>query len=467
MQFREPEDQLYVDPKNYTQGLNFPAPSAIRVYDTTLRDGEQTPGVALTPPQKYEIAKLVSRMGSHIIDMGFPASDASEREALSLVLAGKRKGEIRQDLEILVMCRSNPGDIDHTLNTLRALGAGPDEITFLIFTSASSLHIKYKLGDSFLKRAGKSPDDLLDTPIEWFRAENEKMVQDAIGYAKSQGVTYVEFGSEDASRTPIEQLIKLVKAAVDGGADRYIFPDTTGSLTPEATAYYCDHLAAAFPGLPLVSHFHNDYDLGTINTLTAMHHGMPYFSATINGLGERAGNAPLHAVVTALKLQYGITIPGFHYELLWEARKLVERLTGIPIQVHEPVVGQNVFAHESGIHTHGVLQHPKTYEPIPAELVGGERRFVFGKHSGRNVIRHTLQEAESLLTSRGVVVDEALVEQVLARVKDIRVERAEDGTAAQVIEDLQVGLRKIGMIAEDVVQIALEMAPSQTIQAAE
>ncbi|MEO7995208.1 MAG: hypothetical protein ABI743_12490 [bacterium] len=459
MQFREPESELYVDPKAYTTGLNFPDPSAFKVYDTTLRDGEQTPGVALTPPQKYEIAKLISRMGSHIIDMGFPASDPSEGEALKLVIEGKRKGEIRQDLELLVMCRSNPGDIDATLKALKELGADPSEITFLIFTSASSLHIKYKLGDSFLRRAGKPLDSLLDTPVAWFREQNEQMVNEAIAYAKSQGVTYVEFGSEDASRTPIEQLIKLVQSAVDGGADRYIFPDTTGSLTPEATAFYCDALKAAFPKLEMVSHFHNDYDMGTTNVIMACHHGMPIFSATINGLGERAGNAPLHTVVTALKLQYGITIPGFRYDLLWEARKLVERLTGIPVQVHEPVVGRNVFAHESGIHTHGVLQHPKTYEPIPAELVGGERRFVFGKHSGRNVVRHTLMDAASVLQSRGLTIDEALVEKVLARIKDIRLERAEDGTAEQVIEDLEKGLRKLGMLAEDVIQIALEMAP--------
>lgn len=458
MQFREPEDQLYVDPTAYTQGLNFPDPAEFKVYDTTLRDGEQTPGVALTPPQKYEIARLISRMGSHIIDMGFPASDESEREALRLVLEGKRKGEIREDLEVLVMCRSNPGDIDHTLNTLASLGAQPDEITFLIFTSASSLHIKYKLGDSFLRAAGKSKEELLDTPIEWFRAQNEKMVQEAIAYARDKGVREVEFGTEDASRTPIGQLIQLVQAAVHGGATRYIFPDTTGSLTPEATAYYCDHLKAAFPNLPLVSHFHNDYDLGTANVLMACRHGMPIFSATLNGLGERAGNAPLHAVVTALKLQYGITIPGFQYDLLWEARRLVERLTGIPVQVHEPVVGRNVFAHESGIHTHGVLQHPKTYEPIPAELVGGDRRFVFGKHSGRNVIRHVLETHAAELKAIGLTVDEDLVVRVLDRVKSIRVQRAEDGTAAEVIAELERGLRRIGMIEEDVVQIARELA---------
>lgn len=458
MQFREPEDQLYVDPRKYTSSLNFPPAADFKVYDTTLRDGEQTPGVALTPAQKYEIAKLISRMGSHIIDMGFPASAPSEREALTLVLEGKRRGEIRQDLEVLVMCRSNPGDIDHTLHTLSELGAGPDEITFLIFSSASSLHIKYKLGDSFLKRAGRSPDELADTPVSWFREQNEQMVRDAIAYAKSKGVTYVEFGSEDASRTPIEQLIALVKAAVDGGADRYIFPDTTGSLTPESTAFYCDRLSEAFPTLPMVSHFHNDYDLATINTITAAHHGMPIFSATINGLGERAGNAPLHSVVAALKYQYGIEIPGFRYDMLWEARKLVEQLTGVPVQVHEPVVGQNVFAHESGIHTHGVLQHPKTYEPIPAHEVGGERRFVYGKHSGRNVVRHLLFENQALLEKKGVRVDEDLVERVLERVKTIRENRAEEGVAAEVVNDLAKGLRKLGMIEDDVLEIATEFA---------
>ena len=466
MQFREPEDQLYVDPRKYTSSLNFPPASEFKVYDTTLRDGEQTPGVALTPAQKYEIARLVSRMGSHIIDMGFPASAPSEREALKLVLEGKRRGEIRQDLEILIMCRSNPGDIDHTLRALAELGANPNEITFLIFTSASSLHIKYKLGDSFLKRAGKSPDDLLETPIAWFREQNEQMVRDAISYAKSKGVAYVEFGSEDASRTPMEQLIALVRAAVDGGADRYIFPDTTGSLTPESTAFYCDKLKEAFPTTPLVSHFHNDYDLATINTITAAHHGMPIFSATINGIGERAGNAPLHSVVAALKYQYGIEIPSFRYDLLWEARKLVERLTGIPVQVHEPVVGSNVFAHESGIHTHGVLQHPKTYEPIPAHEVGGERRFVYGKHSGRNVVRHVLFEHKEALERQGVHVDEALVERVLDLVKSIRERRAEEGVAAQVVEDLQKSLRKIGMLDEDVLEIAQTFA-NAAVEAAE
>ncbi len=460
MQFREPEDQLYVDPQNYVSGLDFPDPAEFKVYDTTLRDGEQTPGVALTPAQKYEIARMISRMGSHIIDMGFPASAPSERESLKLVVEGKRRGEIREDLEILVMCRSNSGDIDHTLNTLAELGAGPDEITFLIFSSASNLHIKYKLGDSFLKRAGRSKSELLDTPIEWFREQNEQMVKDAIGYAKSKGVTKVEFGSEDASRTPIDQLIKLVHAAVEGGADRYIFPDTTGSLTPEATAFYCDKLKIAFPDMPLVSHFHNDYDLGTINTLMAMRHGMPMFSATINGIGERAGNVRLHSVVTALLLQYGIEIPGFRYELLNEASELVAKLTGIPLQVHEPIVGKNVFVHESGIHAHGVLQHPKTYEPIPADRVGGDRHFVYGKHSGRNVVRHALNEAKGSLEARGLTVDDDLVVKVLERVKEIRVQRAEDRIGEKIIADLEQSLRLIGMTEEDVVAIAFELAPT-------
>ncbi len=422
-----PEDlecQLYVDPKVYTKEIHFPPPSEFRIYDTTLRDGEQTPGVAFTPGQKYEIAKMISRLGCHIIDMGFPVSGDSERRSLQMVIEGKRKGEIRQDLEVLVMCRAAPRDIDSTLEALAGLGADPGEITFLIFTSASDLHIKYKLGRSLLKRAGRSPDELPDTPIEWLRAENEKMVREAVAYVRERGAAEIEFGSEDASRTPIDQLISLVKVAVDSGATRYIFPDTTGSLTPESTVFYCRRLRDAFPGLPMVSHFHNDYDLATVNTMAACRHGMPSFSVTVNGIGERAGNSPLHSVVTALKELYGVTIPGFRYDLLGEARRLVEDYSGIMLQPHEPVVGDHVFVHESGIHAHGVSQHPRTYEPFPADLVGGRRYFLFGKHSGRNIIRQTLFKHQQRLEAQGLVIDDDLVVEVLKEVKSIRMRRS-------------------------------------------
>ena len=313
-----------------------------------------------------------------------------------------------------------------------------------------------------LRRAGRKITELPETPLEWFREENERMLGEAISYASSSGVRSIEFGAEDSSRTPIDQLIALVQTAVNSGASRFIFADTTGSLVPETTAFYCDRLRHAFPTLPLVSHFHNDYDLATINTITACLHGMTVFSVTINGIGERAGNAALHSVVTALSLRYGLTIPGFRYDLLWEARRLVERLTGIPVQINEPVIGSNAFTHESGIHVHGVLHDPATYESIPAEFVGGERRLVFGKHSGITGVRHVLMTMKSALEAEGIVVDERLAMEVLNQVKLIRNCRAEAGDAAQIISDHEKGLRRLFLSEADVIEVARSLAVTAT-----
>jgi isopropylmalate/homocitrate/citramalate synthase len=460
MRFFESNDELYVDPRAYLQHLDLPEPATLRIYDTTLRDGEQTPGVALTPKQKLEIARLVSRLGIHIIDVGFPAVTPSERETLRLILEAQRDGEIRRDLEILIMCRADASDIDAGLRVLHELDAPLDQVTFLIFTSASNLHVKYKLGEMLLRRAGRAPAELQEVPLEWFCQENQQMLGKAIGYARSRGVRNIEFGAEDSSRTPIAQLIALVQTAVDNGADRFIFADTTGSLTPESTAFYCDHLRRAFPTLPLVSHFHNDYDLATINTITACLHGMTIFSVTLNGIGERAGNAALHSVVTALSLRYGLTIPGFRYDLLCEASSVVERLTGVPVQINEPVIGSNAFTHESGIHVHGVLHDPSTYESIPAEFVGAERRLVFGKHSGLTGVRHVLLKMEPALAEEGIVVDDQLALAVLDRVKLIRNCRAESGEAAQIISEHKRNMRSLSLSEADVIEVARSLAGS-------
>jgi isopropylmalate/homocitrate/citramalate synthase len=164
--------------------------------------------------------------------------------------------------------------------------------------------------------------------------------------------------------------------------------------------------------------------------------------------------------VTALSLRYGLTIPGFRYDLLWEARRLVERLTGIPVQSHEAVIGMNAFAHESGIHVHGVLQEPATYESIPAEFVGGERRLVFGKHSGIAGVRYAIMKAKDLLEKDGIRVNEVLVSGVLKRVKELRNRRAEEGDAAQLIYDLEEKLLRLGLSEDDVIQIAKSLGTS-------
>jgi 2-isopropylmalate synthase len=454
-------EDYYFDPRVFTDTSGFPPPEEIKIYDTTLRDGEQAPGLAFTPKQKLEVAEALSDAGIHIIDLGFPGVSQTEGEALQLIVDAKKRGHIRRDLELLVMCRSNPRDIDATIEALKAVGARPDEITFLIFTSASDLHLKFKLGPMLLKLGGQPPAAFDTMPIQFYRDMNIKMVEQGIAYAKSRGVAYIEFGTEDASRSDIEYLIRLVKAAIRAGADRYIFPDTTGSLTPDSTRYYVVRLKKALGKIPIVSHFHNDFDLATINTIVAMSLGVPIFSGTINGIGERAGNVPIHTVVTALKLLYGITIPGFKYEKLWELRELVERVSGIPVKVNEPVIGINTFAHESGIHTHGVLAHPRTYEPIPYELVGGHRRLTFGKHTGSALVRWALEKHKATLEREGVEITDDLIEQVVKRVKQIREKRAEEGITEGIIQTYYKMLRSLELTEEDVITIATGLAKTK------
>jgi 2-isopropylmalate synthase len=445
---------LFIDPREYTKTVDLPDPASIKIYDTTLRDGEQMPGVALAPRQKYILAKELSALGCHIIDLGFPAVTHSERQMLQLMLEGKRKKEIREDLELLVMCRAAEPDIDATIEAIEGVGGDLDQVTFLIFTSGSFLHCKYKLGPMLMKREGLNPKDLPQTPPEFFHEANKRMITEAIGYARSRGVGRIEFGAEDTSRTPLEHVIDLARAAIRAGATRYNFPDTTGSLTPEATRYYCRALRAAFPNVELVSHFHNDFDLATINAITGVLNGFTIFTATVNGIGERAGNAPLHSIVASLKYLYGLEIPNFRYDLLWRVRRIVEEMTGIPVQAHEPVIGHNVYSHESGIHTHGVTIARQMYEPIPYEEVGGEAKFVYGKHSGSN----SLYE---LLTRRapevGCIIDRELLSAVLNEIKVMRELRVCQDETTSFIRNYYANLQQLSISEDEVIELAREI----------
>ena len=207
---REPLDALIAPPARFTAQTSFPRAREIRLYDTTLRDGEQTPGVAFTPDQKYELAVMLSDAGLHMLDVGFPSAAPSERRALGLILEGKRKGTIRPDLEIVVMCRSNHRDIDITIDTLAELGAKPTDCSFFIFTSGSDLHLKYKLGKTLLQREGRKPEEWLDLPVSFYREANIRMSCDAIAHARSRGVETIEFGGEDGSRADVDYLLSLI-----------------------------------------------------------------------------------------------------------------------------------------------------------------------------------------------------------------------------------------------------------------
>jgi isopropylmalate/homocitrate/citramalate synthase len=455
VELREPLETLIAPPGAFTQGTAFPRSKEIRLYDTTLRDGEQTPGVAFTPEQKYELATMLSDAGVHIIDMGFPSAAPSERRALQLILDGKQKGRIRADLEIIVMCRSNVRDIDITLDTLWKMGARPSDCTFFIFTSGSDLHLKYKIGKTLLQFEGRKPDEWLELPVSFYREANIKMSCSAIAHARSRGVEQIEFGGEDGSRADVSYLIELAAACYKAGGTRYSFPDTVGFFAPEGVDYYIPKLVAAFPEKPLVVHFHNDFGLAAYNTVRALHHGATVPTCTLNGIGERAGNAPLHQTVMILKELYGIRIPGFRYEMLWTLRKKVEEFTGLPVGPTEPIIGHNVFSHETGIHTAGITIHPSIYQVIEPESVGGHMRFLFGKHSGAMAIEAVLHRHKDELSAGGVEITPQLVQMLLRLVKGIREKRAIVSQQLDGVRAYYAHLDRLGLNEEDLVAYAL------------
>lgn len=455
IELREPLDTLIRFPKTFTAGTVFPRAKEIRLYDTTLRDGEQTPGLAFTPAQKYELACLLSDAGMHIIDMGFPSAAPSERRALELILEGKRKGRIRGDLEILVMCRSNTKDIDITLETLAQMGAKPSDCTFFIFTSGSDLHLKYKIGKTLLALEGRNSEEWLELPLSFYREANIRMACAAIAHAKDRGVQEIEFGGEDGSRADVDYLIELARACYEAGGTRYSFPDTVGFFAPEGVDFYIPKLVAAFPDKPLVVHFHNDFGLAAYNTVRALHHGATVPTCTVNGLGERAGNAPLHTTVMILKELYGITIPGFRYDMLWTLRRKVEELSGLPVGATEPIIGHNVFTHETGIHTAGITIHPAIYQVVEPESVGGHLRFLFGKHSGAMAIEAVLQRHREELAAEGVLVTPKLVQVLLQLVKGVREKKAMVSQHLDGVRNYYAHLDRLGLTEEDLLAYAL------------
>ncbi len=454
---REPIERLIRDPKEFTDRIAFPPSSEIRIYDETLRDGEQMPGVCYTPSQKLEIATALADIGVHVMSVGFPAASQGDRRTLQLVMEAKRRGELG-NVEIVVMCRSNRGDIDVTVETLRDAGIAPREVTFFVFTSGSDLHLKYKIGKTLLRYEGRDEGEWLDLPLSFYRAANIRLQCDAIRHARERGVERVEFGAEDGSRGDIDYFIEYFKAGLEAGGTRPAWPDTVGTLTPEATRWYCSRIVDALPrGLPIVAHLHNDYGLGTANAIVATSSGFKVISVTANGYGERAGNVKLHEFVVALRVLYGIDLPGFRYDKLRELARFMERMSGIPLQQHEPIVGSKVFAHESGIHTQAMLIDRRMYEAVPAELVGGGTSWVFGKHTGAALVEDTLRRKSERLARAGIEPTSQLAHRVTDEVKRLREERAASSRSEETIELYESAMRRLSLNEEDVVDIAIAL----------
>ncbi|UCE15763.1 MAG: 2-isopropylmalate synthase [Candidatus Bathyarchaeota archaeon] len=331
-------------------------PKKIRIFDTTLRDGEQTPGVSLTPENKLRIAKSLDELGVDVIEAGFPAVSKGEMEATKLIA----KEGLRA--EICSFVRGVEKDID------MALKCDAQSVHLVIPTS--DLHLEYKLK--------KTREDIL------------KLVEESVQYAKDHGLI-VELSAEDATRSEFNFIKEFFAKGLSVGADRICPCDTVGILTPEKSYKFFSDMRKAFKDTIISAHCHDDFGMGVANSIAAFRAGANQVHATINGLGERAGNAALEEIAAALRLIYSVEV-SIKTELLYRTSQLVARITGSPVQPNKAIVGENAFTHEAGIHTHAILAHPSTYEPISPEIVGVTRRLVAGKHSGSHGINASLEK---------------------------------------------------------------------------
>ncbi|WP_435019919.1 homocitrate synthase/isopropylmalate synthase family protein [Tundrisphaera sp. TA3] len=355
--------------------------------DTTLRDGEQMPGVRLDPDGKVIIARALAEAGIDSLDAGFPAASKDDAEAIRRIVA-----EVRGPV-ITALCRTLRSDVDLAAECLA--GAGPYRKGVTLFAGISPQHLKHKHGKS--------------------RAQMLELIVSSVAYAKRH-FRIVSFGPEDASRADPAFLHEVYREVIAAGATTVGFPDTVGILTPEKAADCIKAIQDSVPNIGealLGVHFHNDLGLATANALACVAQGVNIVQGTINGLGERAGNTSLEEVALALHLhrdQYKARCR-FDPASLHGLGELVSNFTGVPIPPNKPVVGANVFRTEAGIHQDGLLKDVSTYVPYLPEVVGaGPVHLVLGKQSGRHAVRHCLERG-------GLRLTDAEVELVLDHLK--------------------------------------------------
>jgi 2-isopropylmalate synthase len=341
-------------------------PDRVIIFDTTLRDGEQSPGISLDQGEKLEIAEQLARLGVDVIEAGFPVASQGDFEAVRAIAAGVR-GPV-----VCGLSRTALADIDRCWEAIEEA----ERTRIHVFIATSEIHMRNKLRM---------------TP-EQVKAEAGRAVAHARGYTDD-----VEFSPEDASRSDFDFMCEVLHVAVEAGATTLNIPDTVGYGIPEEYADRLRRVRARVPGDYVIStHCHDDLGLAVANSLAGVHAGARQVECTVNGIGERAGNAAMEEVVMALRTRadyFGGVETGIRAEELARASRLVSRLTGYPVQYNKAVVGRNAFAHESGIHQHGVLSERTTYEIIDPHAVGaGDSQIVLGKHSGRHAFADTLKK---------------------------------------------------------------------------
>ena len=364
----------------------------VQFLDTTLRDGEQAPGVSLTPEEKARIARGLDRAEVDYIEAGSACTGPGERETISRVT------DLGLNATVTSFCRGIKNDID------LALGCGVDGVDIVV--PASDKHIERKVGTT--------------------HEENVQTTAELVEYAKDHGL-WVEVIGEDGSRADFDYLEELMSAALDAGADRVCYADTVGHATPDETL---DAVSRLTDLGPTSTHTHDDLGLAVTNALVSVAAGANFVHGTINGIGERAGNVALEEV--AIALDHGYSVEPMDLSAVYDLAQLVAKLTGIPLAPNKAVVGENAFTHESGIHTDGTLKDEAMYEPYPPEKVGRERRLALGKHAGRAGVEAALLEHGFDLADEGI-------DEVVTRVKAIgdRGKRVTDADLLTIAEEVE------------------------------
>lgn len=363
--------------------------NSIQINDTTLRDGEQAAGVAFTLEEKIAIATLLDSMGVPEIEVGIPAMGTTEQNAIAEI------GYLGLNADLIGWNRAVLSDITASLS------CGLKRVHISIPVSQIQIEVKFQ---------GQTQRML-------------KQLRDTISFAKDQGL-FVALGGEDSSRADSSFLLDLILQAQEWRISRFRFCDTVGLLDPFTTYQKVDHLVQSL-AIPVEMHTHNDFGLATANALAGIKAGATSVNTTVNGLGERAGNAALEEIVMALKQIYGIKL-GIDTSRLKELSRLVVRASGGHLPPWKAIVGDNAFAHESGIHTAGMLKNPVTYEPFAPEMVGGERRLLAGKHSGRHLL-------EEMLASQGVFLAQEELRSLLESVRHFSMQVKRNLTAEELL----------------------------------
>lgn len=409
-----------------------PDPDYVRIFDTTLRDGEQSPGATLTSAEKLDIARNLAKLGVDIIEAGFPIASPDDFNAVKQI-ADTVGNEVFEDGYVPVICglsRANPRDIETAWNAVKG-AMRPRVHTFI---ATSPIHMETKLN--------KTPDEVVEIAVN------------AVTFAKSLGCQDIEFSPEDAGRSDPVFLYRILSAVIEAGATTLNIPDTTGWNMPWEFGELIKNLRSNVKGADKVvfsTHCQNDLGLATANSLAGALNGARQLECTINGIGERAGNASLEEVVMALALKGNSQFKGTGTGNLYTAinpvhitstSKMVSEYTGMACQPHKAIVGANAFQHESGIHQDGMIKNKQTYEIMTPESIGlmrGEQQsgagIVLGKHSGRNAVKTRLREL-------GYDLDEEKFNAVFTRFKQVA-ERKKGGLEDDDLEALvtdQAGL---------------------------